>query len=130
MNIYVGNLPYSVREAELRTAFEKFGTVQEAEVIIDRRSNRSRGYGFIRMDDPGEARAAIKALDGSEFKGRQLRVDESRPKAGGSERGGDRGDSRGDQRPARSTASTATTARRPQHAPGGVFGFFKRLFGR
>ena len=59
MNIYVGNLPYSVRNDELREAFEQFGNVTSAEVIFDRRTKRSRGYGFVEMDNDSDARKAI-----------------------------------------------------------------------
>lgn len=74
MNIYVGNLPYKVRDEELRDAFEEFGEVSSAEVIMDRRSNRSKGYGFVRMDAESEAQEAIEALHRSDFFGRELRV--------------------------------------------------------
>ena len=74
MNIYVGNLPYKVRDEELRDAFEEFGEVYSAEVIVDRRSNRSKGYGFVRMDTESEAQDAIDALHRSDFHGRELRV--------------------------------------------------------
>ena len=80
MNIYMGNLPYSVRDDELRKTFEEFGEVKSAEVIVDRRSNRSRGYGFVQMGDEAAANAAISGLNGSELQGRTLRVDRSRPK--------------------------------------------------
>ena len=62
-NIYVGNLPYSVRDDELRKTFEAYGTVKTAEVIIDRRRNRSRGYGFVVMPDDNEAQAAIELFE-------------------------------------------------------------------
>lgn len=79
MNIYIGNLPYSFRESELRRAFEAFGEVESAEIIIDRRTGRSRGYGFVKMPNDTAAETAIKALDGHELHGRQVRVDISRP---------------------------------------------------
>jgi len=124
MNIYVGNLPYSVRDADLRTAFERFGTVEEAEVIIDRRSNRSRGYGFVRMPVEAEARAAIEALDGTDFKGRQIRVDESRPREADARR-------HGGERPARAAARRpAATPARTSTQGSGLGGFLRRLFGR
>ena len=98
MNIYVGNLPYKVRDEELRDAFEEFGEVYSAEVIVDRRSNRSKGYGFVRMDTEREAQEAIEALHGSDFYGRELRVQPAnsseksrdRPKRGGRNRYGKR----------------------------------------
>ncbi|MFT4564360.1 MAG: RNA recognition motif-containing protein, partial [Gammaproteobacteria bacterium] len=80
MNIYVGNLPYNVQDAELRAAFEPYGAVNSVEVIFDRRTQRSRGYGFVEMENENEAVEAIEALNGSDFQGRELRVDESKPK--------------------------------------------------
>ncbi len=74
MNIYVGNLPYSIRNQELRDAFEEFGDVESAEVILDRRSKRSRGYGFVKMSDNRDAESAISALHRQDFYGRELRV--------------------------------------------------------
>ena len=74
MNIYVGNLPYKIRDEQLRDAFEEFGEVLSAEVIVDRRSNRSKGYGFVRMNTENEAMEAIGALHQSDFYGRELRV--------------------------------------------------------
>ena len=88
MNIYVGNLSYNSTEQELREAFERFGKVDSARVIMDRMTNRSRGFGFIEMGDDNEARAAIEGMDGTELDGRPLRVNEARPRQGG---GGDRG---------------------------------------
>ena len=80
MNIYVGNLPYSAKSQDLRAAFEPYGNVTAAEVIFDRRTKRSRGYGFVEMDDDDAARRAIAALNGTDFMGRELRVDESVPR--------------------------------------------------
>jgi RNA recognition motif-containing protein len=122
MNIYVGNLPYSVTSAELREAFEPFGTVTSAEVIIDRRTKRSRGYGFVEMADDAAGRRAIAALNGKDFKGRELRVDESQPRESKTERDGGTRSVPRTERPA---------AREPQPAQGGggVFAFVKRLFG-
>jgi RNA recognition motif-containing protein len=122
MNIYVGNLPYSVRDDELREAFEPFGTVLSAEVIIDRRSRRSRGYGFVEMESADEGREAIESLDGSDFQGRELRVDESKPR---SEKQASR--PQGGQRDRGRQSSTKTTTAEAAHS-GGVMGFFKRLF--
>lgn len=125
-NIYVGNLPYSVRDDELRKTFEAYGTVQTAEVIIDRRRNRSRGYGFVVMTDDQEAQAAIEALDGSDMHGRSLRVDESRPK-------GDEGDSRRDSQRTQAGAHKPES-RRPGEAEKppartGIRGVLKKIFG-
>ena len=81
MNIYVGNLPYSTQEADLREAFERFGRVDSVHVIMDRETNRSRGYGFVEMSSDTEANAAIEGLNGTDMQGRPLRVNEARPRA-------------------------------------------------
>lgn len=73
-NIFVGNLPYSTTDEQMRELFEAHGTVESAKVITDRVTGRSRGFGFVEMDDAG-AEAAIAALNGSEIDGRPLRVD-------------------------------------------------------
>ena len=74
MNLYVGNLSYDLSEDELRSAFEQFGSVSSCNIIIDRDTGRSKGFGFVEMDDNGEAEAAIEALNESPLKGRPLRV--------------------------------------------------------
>lgn len=81
MRIYVGNLNYRTTKDGLRTAFEEFGTVSASDVITDRETGRSKGFGFIEMPDDGEAQAAISALDGKELDARTLRVNEARPQA-------------------------------------------------
>ena len=80
MKIYAGNLSYSVTSEDLRTAFEEFGTVDSAEVILDRDTNRSKGFGFTEMSNDEEARAAIAGLNGKDMDGRSLNVSEARPK--------------------------------------------------
>lgn len=80
MNIYVGNLPWSTTEESLRSLFESFGEVDSAKVITDRETGRSRGFGFVEMADEDSARDAQSALDGGEFEGRSLKVNEARPK--------------------------------------------------
>ena len=80
MNIYVGNLPYSVRDDELREIFQAHGSVSSAKVIIDRETNRSKGFGFVEMDDNAAAQAAIDAINGTDMGGRALRVNEARPR--------------------------------------------------
>lgn len=93
-NIYVGNLSYHTTEDELRRLFEEYGEVQRASVVMDRESGRSRGFGFVEMPDAAEADSAIEALDGEEVDGRQLRVNEARPREprrGGGGGGGGRG---------------------------------------
>ena len=79
MNIYVGNLPYTTTEDELRDAFSEFGAVERAQVITDRETGRSRGFGFVEMVDGGGE--AIEQLNGADFQGRRLTVNEARPRA-------------------------------------------------
>jgi RNA recognition motif-containing protein len=80
MNIYVGNLPYSTTDADLRDAFEPFGEVESARVIMDRVTDRSKGFGFVEMPDAQEGQAAIEKLDGSQLEGRTIKVNEARPR--------------------------------------------------
>lgn len=80
MNIYVGNLPWSTTEESLRELFESFGEVSSAKVITDRETGRSRGFGFVEMPDGGDAQSAIDALNDKDFEGRNLRVNEARPR--------------------------------------------------
>ena len=89
MDIYVGNLPYTASESEIEQLFAEFGDVQRVNVPIDRDSGRPRGFGFVEMGDD-DARNAIAALDGTDFGGRDLRVNEARPRGegGGGGRGG------------------------------------------
>ncbi|MBI2994877.1 MAG: RNA-binding protein [Gammaproteobacteria bacterium] len=81
MNIYVGNLSYGVTEVELREMFSKFGEVTSVNLISDKYSGQSKGFGFVEMAVQSEAEAAIKALDGNSVKGRNLRVNEARPRS-------------------------------------------------
>ena len=89
--IYVGNLAWSTTEADLKDLFGTFGEVHSAAVITDRDTGRSRGFGFVELD-PGDADKAISELDGRDFGGRSLRVNEAQDKSrgGGGGRGGDR----------------------------------------
>ncbi|MES1944661.1 RNP-1 like RNA-binding protein [Salinisphaera sp. PC39] len=80
MNIYVGNLPWSTTEDSLRELFESYGEVSSAKVITDRETGRSRGFGFVEMPDDGAAQSAIDALNDKDFEGRNLRVNEARPR--------------------------------------------------
>lgn len=84
MNIYVGNLPYTMNDAELEALFAAYGSVQSAKVIQDRETQRSKGFGFVEMDDEG-GREAVAQLNDSPIGGRPLRVNEARPRE---ERGG------------------------------------------
>jgi RNA recognition motif-containing protein len=83
MNIYVGNLSFDVNEEELRNAFEEFGKVESANVIKDKYSGQSRGFGFIEMSDKAEAQSAVNGMNGKELKGRTLSVNEARPRSDG-----------------------------------------------
>ena len=80
MNIYVGNLPFEVTDESLGTTFKEHGEVSSANVIIDRYSGRSRGFGFVEMPNNDEAEAAIQALNGQDQNGRALTVNEARPR--------------------------------------------------
>ena len=80
MEIYVGNLPWSVSDQDLADAFKEFGTVDRASVIVERPSGRSKGFGFVTMNDNDEAAKAIEALNGADMAGRPLKVNEARPK--------------------------------------------------
>jgi len=80
MDIYVGNLPYAAADTDLRELFEQHGTVTSARVIMDRFTGRSKGFGFVEIPDQTQAQAAIDALNGFEFMGRCLRVNESQPR--------------------------------------------------
>ena len=86
--LYVGNLTFGVTDAELEQMFAAHGTVQSAQVIMDRDTGRSKGFGFVEMGSDQEAQAAAAALNGKEMNGRALTVNEARPKEGG---GGGRG---------------------------------------
>ena len=81
MNIYVGNLSFSTTDSELKEAFERFGQVDSASIIMDRHTNQSRGFGFVEMADSGEAKAAIEGLNGTDMQGRALRVNEARTRS-------------------------------------------------
>lgn len=78
--LYVGNLTFSVDSHALETFFAEHGTVESAQVIMDRETGRSKGFGFVEMGSDEEARAAIDNLDGKELEGRSIRVDEARPR--------------------------------------------------
>ncbi len=91
MNIYVGNLSYEVTEEDLRQAFGAFGQVESINIIKDKYSGESKGFGFVEMPDKAEAQSAIEGLNGKELKGRALKVSEARPRSEGSRGGGRRG---------------------------------------
>ncbi|MEE4287228.1 MAG: RNA-binding protein [Mariniphaga sp.] len=100
MNIYVGNLPYSVVEEDLREIFEEYGEVSSVKIINDKLTGRSKGFGFVEMDDDDEAKKAIEELNNADLSGRNIKVNESRPRSndsrgGGNRRGGGGGFNRG-----------------------------------
>ncbi|GIW18922.1 MAG: RNA-binding protein [Tepidiforma sp.] len=96
MKLYIGNLSYETTDSDLQAAFAAHGEVRSAQVVTDRETGRSRGFGFVEMDDRGQAEAAISALNGSQLRGRTLIVNEARPRedrprSGGGYGGGSRG---------------------------------------
>ena len=92
--IFVGNLSFDTRDSDLNAAFAQYGSVTEATVVLDRDSQRSRGFGFVEMPNASEANSAIQALNGQDLQGRPLTVNEARPRTergaggGGGNRGG------------------------------------------
>jgi len=80
MNIYVGNLDYRVNEKDLGDVFSEYGTVSSAKVIMDKFNGRSKGFGFVEMDNHDEANKAIQELDGATFENRKMMVNEAKPK--------------------------------------------------
>lgn len=105
MNIYVGNLAYTVTEQQLTQAFSEFGTVNSAKVIMDRETGRAKGFAFVEMADKAEGTKAIAEMNGRELNNRPIVVNEARPRedrggfgGGGGGRGGNRGGGRGGNR--------------------------------
>ncbi|HPW93898.1 MAG TPA: RNA-binding protein [Fibrobacteraceae bacterium] len=100
--IYVGNLPFSFGDSDLSNLFEGFGEVKSAKIIMDRDTGRSKGFGFVDMDDDGAAMNAIEQTNGQEINGRAIRVNESQPREARPPRfgggGGNRGFGGGDNR--------------------------------
>ncbi|HDL03488.1 MAG TPA: RNA-binding protein [candidate division Zixibacteria bacterium] len=92
MNIYVGNLTFDTTDEQLRQAFEEFGEVTSVNIIKDRYTGEPRGFAFVEMSDNDAATEAINGLNGQEFRGRTLNVNEARPRT---DRGGGRGGNRG-----------------------------------
>jgi RNA recognition motif-containing protein len=99
LNIYVGNLPYSTSDADMEDLFSQFGEVSRTHIITDRETGRSRGFGFVEMTNDEDGKKAIEELNGKDFGGRVLTVNEARPReerggrgggGGGGYRGGDR----------------------------------------
>ena len=88
MNIYVGNLSYDATEETIREAFESFGQVTSARIIKDKYTGQSRGFGFVEMAEQTQAQAAIKSLNGKELLGKQMSVNEARPRTDQGRSGG------------------------------------------
>ena len=86
--LYIGNLPYTITESELRELFERHGTVASVSVITDRETGRARGFAFVEFEDANGAQAAMQALDGTQVGGRTLRVNEANERSGGGGGGG------------------------------------------
>ena len=80
MNLYIGNLSYNLEEAELEDAFKAYGDVKSVKIIKDRETGNSKGFGFVEMSSSEEGNASIEGLNGKELKGREIRVNEARPK--------------------------------------------------
>ncbi len=87
MNIYVGNLPYSATDEDLREAFSRFGEVSQVNLIIDKFSGQSKGFGFVEMANNSQADAAIKGLNETDLKGRNMKVNQAKPKTDRPSRG-------------------------------------------
>jgi len=98
INIYVGNLSYQSGDADVLAAFEAFGEVKSAKVIQDMATGRSKGFAFVEMTDKTAGLTAIEQLDNTELNGRNIRVNEARPRERTNDRGGDRGGDRGEFR--------------------------------
>ena len=81
MNLYVGNLSYEMSEENLRTQFAEYGEVQSAKIITDKFTGHSRGFGFVEMNSDDEGKKAMEELNGKDFEGRQLVVNEARPRS-------------------------------------------------
>ena len=95
MKIFVGGLSYDLTDAEFKTAFEAYGEVESATIIVDRDSGRSKGFGFVEMAEKGEALKAIEGLNGTDLCGKTIAVNEARPKPKGHKRPGGFGGGRG-----------------------------------
>jgi cold-inducible RNA-binding protein len=98
--LYVGNLSFRTEEEGLRSAFANYGTVTDARIVVDRDTGRSRGFGFVEMEDDNAAASAIEQMNGADLDGRPLRVNEAQPRTeggggGGGRRGGGGGGGRG-----------------------------------
>jgi len=90
MNIYVGNLPFNLGEENLVEIFEEYGEVTSAKIVMDKLTGRSKGFGFVEMDDDDSAKKAIEELNNAEVGGRNIKVNESKPRESSPRGGGDR----------------------------------------
>ena len=90
MNIYVGNLPYSVTDADLRETFSRFGEIAQVNLITDKFTGESKGFGFVEMSNNSQADAAIKGLNGTDMKGRNITVNQAKPRTDRPSHGGRR----------------------------------------
>lgn len=99
MNIFVGSLPFSIEEADLRESFEAYGAVDSVKIISDKFTGRSKGYGFVEMPNDDEAQKAIDELNGATVQGRAIVVNKSEPKPEGERRNNFGGGNRGGGRP-------------------------------
>lgn len=93
-NIFVGNLPWTTSADDLLALFQELGKVGRAQVVMDRETGRSRGFGFVEMEDDQEAATAVQALNGQEYQGRRLTVNEAKPRDDRGGGGGSRRDAR------------------------------------
>jgi RNA recognition motif-containing protein len=96
MSVYIGNLSYDVTEEDLKSVFAEYGTVRRVQIPTDRETGRPRGFAFVEMDNDSEEEAAIEALDGAEWMGRDLKVNKAKPRENRGSSGGRGG--RGDRR--------------------------------
>ena len=120
MNIYVGNLSRDVTDDVLRKAFEKYGIVESAKVITDKFTSESRGFGFVEMPSKDEAKEAMTSLDGSELNGKNISVNEARPKTDRHRGGG------GGGHPAKTSATVYAWTPRSASTPSSAFSVNKR----
>lgn len=118
--LYVGNLPFSINEEDLKTFFEEAGEVQSVKIITDRETGRSRGFGFVEMSSADEAQGAISQLDGKEFQGRQLKLSIAKEREAGGGGGGGR-DSRGPRKPFGGGGGGGRDSRGPRGGGGGRY---------
>ena len=115
MNIFVGNLPHASTEEDLRKEFETYGVVSKVSILKDKFTGAPRGFGFVEMSSNEEAQAAMNALNGKDFMGRPLSVNEARPKEDSGSRGGNRGGSGGGWNRDRSDRGGSSSGRRDRY---------------